>query len=116
MSRRITWHTKHCPICSREFQYRAGSMPGTCGRKPCIHAAQVASLRKAIQASVRRRREPSYPVQNNQRPVSEEVLRRQGPNLHHCGEPLLFGTDGLGYTTEWCGRCGTNEYTQRRVA
>ena len=98
MSRVRRWVEARCPWCQRDFQYAAGRKHGTCGRRRCVRHAQHHIGQETGRGT--------------QRPVSEAFLASRGPSVHHCGQPLLFGTDGFGHGVEWCGRCGTSEYTK----
>lgn len=57
------------------------------------------------------KRYPKQDRSNERTPLID--LKPEGPDRHVCGHPLIFGTNGFGYTVEWCGHCGTETMTPR---
>lgn len=117
MPRKLVWRTTTCWACRRVFEYRAGYMPGTCGRKACILGARKKSLRMAQRAR-RQQGKPVYTGRNNETPpqIDLDTFRPEGSTLHVCGSMLVFGTDLDGYGIEWCGKCGVEMLIPRWVA
>ena len=92
----LTWYHGECPICHRHFLYTSRHRTKTCGRQACAQKARNDKRRRTLA-------QPRRPVRH--KPVAEEFLSARGPSYHSCGNPLIFGTNGFGYTTQYCGAC-----------